>query len=402
MNKRPKVMHNLPEDVIYCKKCVMSNQRPATTPEFTKKSTSDIEMSTFGEDGVCDACRFHEFKKTIDWLERGAQLEELCNKYRRNDGRYDVIVPGSGGKDSIAVSHILKEKYKMNPLTVTWAPHAYTNVGVHNLEAWRNMGFDNILVTPNPKIHRLLTKLAFENLVNPFQPFIIGQKNTAPRYAAMYDIPFVMYGENNAESHNAYYENLSPIMDPRHYVSSGDSELYFGGLSESELHERYNFNPTSLASYKPISQETHLNSKIEVHFMSYYYNWSPQQNYYLATEVSDFESNWDGRTEGTYTKFTSLDDKLDGQYYYTALIKFGQGRAMNDACRDIRDGYISREEGIELVKLYDTEFPERYFEFFLEYIGITKDHYFEVIDAARSPHLWTRNADDWVLRHPPV
>ena len=73
---------------------------------------------------------------------------------------------------------------------------------------------------------------------------------------------------------------------------------------------------------------------------------------------------------------------------------------MNDACRDIRDGLISREEAVALVKKYDTEFPEKYFQFFLEYIDIDEQKYWEVIDNARSPHLWEKIGNDWNLRHP--
>ncbi len=152
--KEVEVKHGLPREVVYCKKCVMSNQRPATHPEFTKKSTRDTPVSSFGENGICDACRYSEQKKNIDWDDRARQLQELCDRFRRSDGRYDVIVPGSGGKDSIFVSHLLKHKYGMNPLTVTWAPHAYTDIGRQNFYAWLECGFDNILFTPNQKSMR--------------------------------------------------------------------------------------------------------------------------------------------------------------------------------------------------------------------------------------------------------
>ena len=110
-------------------------------------------------------------------------------------GYYDCIVPGSGGKDSSFTAHILKYKYNMNPLTVTWAPHVYTDVGFENFQKWIRPGLDNILTTPNGKVHRLLTKLAFENLVHPFQPFIIGQRHVAPKASEMYGVPLVFFME---------------------------------------------------------------------------------------------------------------------------------------------------------------------------------------------------------------
>lgn len=392
-------LHGLPKEVIFCKKCLISNQRPSSSPEFKKDSTK-IKTVGFGEDGICDACKFYDFKKTIVWEEREKLLEELCNRFRRNDGRYDVVVPGSGGKDSIFVAHTLKYKYNMNPLTVTWAPHIYTDIGWQNLQNWLKAGFDNILITPNPKSHSIMTKLAFENLVNPFQPFIIGQRNVAPKIAVKYDIPFIMYGENQAEAHNSFDENMSPLMDPSHFTYlSADEPMFFGGVEKQEL-KREGIDEKELNPYLPMSRELFDEKKIEVHYMSYYKNWSPQANYYYSKEHANFQSNPDGRSEGTYTKYASLDDRLDGQHYYTMYVKFGQGRAMNDANRDIRDGFITREEGVALVKKYDHEFPKKYFKEVLDYMDITEERYWEIIDNARSPHLWEKQNGQWVLLHP--
>ena len=391
--------HGLPEKVIFCKRCLMSNQRPSSSPEL-RKTSSDIQTAGFSDDGICDACKYYDFKKGLDWEDREKQLKDLCDKFRRNDGRYDVVVPGSGGKDSIAVSHLLKYKYDMNPLTVTWAPHIYTDVGWRNLQNWLKAGFDNILMTPNPKVHAILTRLAFENLVNPFQPFIIGQRNIAPRIAAQHDIKFVMYGENQAEAHNSFDENMSPLMGLEHFSrESIDDELFFGGVSMKDL-SNHGVPLNELNPYLPILKDDFVKKGIEVHYMSYYINWSPQANYYYAKEHANFESNPDGRSEGTYSKYASLDDRLDGQHYFTMYTKFGQGRTMNDANRDIRDGFISREEGLALMNKYDGEFPQKHFKEVLDYMDISEEHYWEVIDNARSPHLWEKIEGNWVLLHP--
>ena len=128
---------NLPEKVIFCKHCVISNQRPSSTVEFLSDTKSKKDTILFDNYGVCDACKFNDIKnKNIDWDDREKKLIELLDKHRRNDGGYDVIVPGSGGKDSAFTSHILKYKYRMNPLTVTWAPHKYTDIGWKNFENW--------------------------------------------------------------------------------------------------------------------------------------------------------------------------------------------------------------------------------------------------------------------------
>ena len=175
---------------------------------FTLKTlfhTKDSKKTTmnFDVDGVCDACRFNVQKQSlINWVQRENDLEKLLEKHRSKKG-YNVVVPGSGGKDSAYTSHILKYKYGMNPLTVTWAPHLYTQVGWENFQNWIHVGgLDNILFTPNGKLHRFLTRQAFLNLLHPFQPFIVGQRLIGPLIAEKFDIDLVMYGENQAEFSN--------------------------------------------------------------------------------------------------------------------------------------------------------------------------------------------------------
>ena len=149
----------------------------------------------FDENDVCHACRFHEKKRNqeIDWDERERELIDLCDRYRKNDGTYDCIVGGSGGKDGAMQSHLLKYKYGMHPLTVTWSPHLYTDIGWKNFQNWIHKGgFDNFLYTPNGHIHRLLTRNATLNLLHPFQPFILGQKTFVTKMAVKLDIPYFM------------------------------------------------------------------------------------------------------------------------------------------------------------------------------------------------------------------
>jgi hypothetical protein len=202
------VLYGLPRDVLFCKKCNMSNQQPMSSNEYTHSSGSKKSTLSFDENRVCDACNFNLLKETgeIDWEEREQELLDLCNQHRKNDGSYDCIVGGSGGKDSAMQSHLLKYKYRMNPLTVTWAPHLYTDIGWKNMQQWLHVGgFDNYLYTPNGKIHRLLTKNATVNLLHPFQPFILGQKTFVAKMAAKFNIPLIFYGEMPGE----YGEKIS-------------------------------------------------------------------------------------------------------------------------------------------------------------------------------------------------
>ena len=163
-----------------------------------------------------------------------------------------IIVPGSGGKDSAFTAHVLKYKYGLNPLTVTWAPHLYTDIGWNNFQNWSHVGgLDNILFTPNGKLHRLLTKLSFINLLHPFQPFIIGQRLIGPTIAQKFGIKYVFYGENQAEYGNEIKENQNEKMKNNFYINS-HSDLIFGGVSKKDIIKIYNFRSDDFLPYEPL------------------------------------------------------------------------------------------------------------------------------------------------------
>jgi N-acetyl sugar amidotransferase len=395
-----KTLFGLPEKVRFCTKCVISNQRPSSTIEFRHTRNDSKSTIGIGEDGVCDACRYHELKdQEIDWAEREEMLHDLLRKHRRTGGKYDVVVPGSGGKDSAYTSHVLKYKYGMNPLTVTWAPHKYTNIGWKNFENWIHVGgHDNILFTPNGRLHRYLTRLAFTNLLHPFQPFIVGQRIIGPALARRFGVELVMYGENQAEYGNDSRENAKPTMDRRFFSASDPLETVFGGVAVRDIISEGIFCLNDFAPYIPPSADSLEQAGIQVHYLGYYVKWDPQECYYYAAEHTGFTANTE-RTEGSYSKYSSIDDKIDPFHYYTTLIKFGIGRATYDAAQEVRNGKITREEAVTLVRKYDQEFPAKYFPEFLEYIGISEKEFTETVNRFRSPHLWELRSGQWTLRH---
>lgn len=393
--------YGLPLEVRFCKKCVISNQRPSSTVEFQSRPDDSKSTILFDESGVCSACQYSDEKdRDINWDAREAQLVALSERLSSHKG-YNIVVPGSGGKDSAFTSHILKYKYGFRPLTVTWAPHLYTEIGRKNFDSWiHHGGLDNILFTPNGRLHRLLTRLAFRNLLHPFQPFIIGQRIVGPLLAMKFGIPAVFYGENQAEYGNKIDENKSPLMDTKFFSITNPESMTFGGLTIGQiLSNESQFSFGDFTPYIPPTPAEIHSSHLEVHYLGYYLKWDPQECFYYASENTGFAPNPE-RTEGTYSKYSSIDDKIDPFHYYTTLAKFGLGRASYDAAQEIRNGKISRDEGVALVKKFDNEFPAKYFDEFLSYIDLNESQFHTTVDSFRSEHIWEREADGWKLKSP--
>ena len=328
----------------------MSNQRPRIV---------------FDKDGICSGCKYNDYKNfSIDWNKREKELLKLLDKHRSKDGRWDVVVPSSGGKDSGYVAHQLKYRYGMNPITVTWAPLKYTEIGRENLQNKIDSGFDNFLYTPNGMFHRKLARLCFEELGDAFHVFVLGQVNF-PFYMAMkLNISLVFYGENGELEYAGDAKHKDKPYKPveewtaQHFKGVSFKELIKIGLKHKKYFKDFDFRNLDLSYYNiPKISDLKKNKIKGKYFFSYYKKWTPQENYFYCTTNTGFKPNPE-RTEGTYSKYSSLDDKMDGFHYYLRYIKFGLGRCTEEVSHEIRDKHLSRDEGIRLIKKYEGEFPK--------------------------------------------
>jgi len=398
MSEKLEAYYGLPEKVKFCKKCTISNQRPNSAVEMKNKNKNKKTIA-FNEYGICSACSFSSDKKDINWKEREEKLFELLESYRSKDGSYDVLVPSSGGKDSAFAAHILKYKYKMNPLAITWAPNMFTRAGWNNFNNLTRVGgIDSFLYTPNGKLHSYLTKLAFENLGHPFQPFVHGQKVIGPKMAKKFGIKLIMYGENQAEYGNPLDDNKDPFMKPDFFTIDNPLDMFLGGEKVDDIINNTEYNLNDFAAYIPPTLEEINNSNTRVTFLGYFEKWDPQECYYYAVDNTGFMPSYE-RSIGTYSRYTEIDDKIVPFHFYMTYIKFGIGRATYDSAQEVRNGKITRDEALNLVNKFDGEFPKKYLKEFCTYIGISEKYFYKIVDSFRSPHLWIKLNKEWKLRY---
>ena len=386
-----KQLEKIPTDVKFCKKCVVSNQRPRIV---------------FDKNGVCGACNWSEEKKKIDWTSRKKEFEDLLNKYRKKNGEYDVLVPGSGGKDSGSIAHILKYKYKMNPLYVTWSPLLYTQIGLSNLQNLYNSGIDGTVFTPNRELQRKISLLGLIYIGNHFEAFGRGQMSYPFHVAKDLNIKLIMSGENGELEYGGSLKDKDmPGRDIEDFV-----DLYHKGSRTLELLEqgvvdglvkKSELKHPSLKYYSAPKKEELKNKEIKFVWFGYFHKWIPQENFYYASNNYNFEVNPHGRSEGTYNKYASLDDATDPLHYTMSLIKFGIGRATSDAAHEIRDNHLTREEGIQLVKKFDDEPLKISKQTTLNYLNLKENDLNSIMDAFREkrPHLWKKTNEGWELKH---
>lgn len=362
------------DKIFLCKKCLTLSTRPRVV---------------YNKDGVCNACVWVEKKKTIDWDKRSDILMEYCDRFRCDDGSYDMIVPCSGGKDGSYVAYMMKQGYGMHPLCYTLSPQLPTEIGIRNLQRFIEHGYDHIKISPDWDVYRRLAKKGFVEQGRPKLPFVMGISTVCIQLSRLFNIPFVMWGEEGETEYGG--TTKTELVDKITYQYLVD--YYYSGHNPKEYLDEFT---SSELYWWSIPDDLDKLGMFHTHY-SKFKDWSPSTHYQVASDKCGFKPR-DGRSVGTYTNYAQLDDKLQDLHAYMMKVKFGFGRCWSDACIDIRAGKISRDEGIHLVKQYDNEFPFEYLDDYLNYFNMTDKEFWKVIDGFRPKNVWKKVDDVWVLR----
>lgn len=343
----------------YCVRCCM----PITS-----------EGLTLDEMGICQPCRSSEQKIHIDWKERGEQLRKILESYRgKSESGYDCIVPISGGKDSTFQLYVLTQVYKMRCLAVTFNHNWYSETGKKNLQtAIEAFNVDHIMYTPNHDLIKRLAKASLQKIGDPCWHCHAGVGAFPLQIAVRFNIPLLLWGESAAEAHGrATYEE--PIKYDRDYFTKLSARYYAEEMVSEDisLHE---LKPFMLPSYHEIDK----NGIVGLHIGDYIF-WDDERQMEFVRDTYGWKEDY---VEGTYKGYKSVECRMAGLHDYTKFLKRGFGRATDHACKDVRAGLLTREEGLELAKIYDTARPD-VLNWFLEYANITEVELMKIMKTHR-------------------
>lgn len=366
--------------VVYCRRCLMPSSRPRVA---------------FDAEGVCNACRYADVKAATDWDARRAEFLRLLDEHRSRDGGWDCVVPWSGGKDSSSIAYRLKSEFGMNPFLVTFSPLIPNAVGDYNREALVRAGFDALLLRPNQDVARRLARRFFMERGNLKVAWDAGINAVPVTVALKYGIRLVVYAEHGESEYGGriLHEDSRKYRD---FTEVIEHQIGDDPRNWTDDHIRL----ADLQPYVYPSPDDLGRAGLRACYFGYFFRWSMYENYQFIRDTIDFRTNAKGRTDGTFTNFDSLDDKTDDVYYYLQWIKFGFGRAVRDASRMIQNGHMTREEGLELARKYDGEFPGEFIEECLEYLGLDRAAFDAIVDQHRNPEIWARDGAVWRLRFP--
>jgi N-acetyl sugar amidotransferase len=362
------------KDVFWCKNCLNMSTRPR------------IE---FDERGWCNACQWMEEKKTMDWKPRQDELLNMLEQFRSKDGNFDCIVPVSGGKDGSYVSYQLKHKYGMNPLAVTLRPALSLELGDRNLVNFIESGYAHIHITADSNAMQKINKLGFIEKGFPYYGWLIGILTAIVRVAINFNIPLIFYGEDGEIEYGGSTETKNrPFFDveyvKRVYLESGYEKVL----------EKANLTSNELFFWRFPTDKEIENKKLSFTHMSYFEPWDSYRNYLISKEhcglAENLESNF-----GTFTNFAQNDQALYALHTYLMYLKFGFGRAVQDAGIEIRRGAMTRDQAVELVRVYDNHLPEDFVDQYLDYFEMTLEEFNSVLDKFANKDLFMKENGQW-------
>ena len=362
----------------YCNKCAMPDTRPG---------------SIFDEEGVCLACRNYGRRATIDWGKRKEELKQLCNKYRKDDGSYDCVIPVSGGKDSHCLVYTIKEEMGMNPLLITVGdPFTTTEAGKSN---YRNLGdtfnCDHILFDLSIDLFRRVTRLDFEETGEPLR-FVETAIYLAPvKIAIKLGLQLIVYGENPLYEYGRTDKDTYSGMDNYFQVIKG------GGI---DFWLKRGIPRREMSAIVPLTEEELRRVKPALIFMSYFKPWSSVTNLEVAQRYGFCDLAHEWKREGCIENFEQIDSVGYLVHLWLKYPKFGFQRVSDIASRRVREGRMTLDEAKMLIMKYDHKLDQRAMQDFNDFLGYTAKEFWDIVERFWNRDIFEKKGFAWHLKDP--
>jgi N-acetyl sugar amidotransferase len=359
----------------YCRRCITPASRP------------NIE---FDADGVCNACLAHGSRSAIDWAARERAFRDVVGHAKARARGYDCVIPVSGGKDS-TWQVVLCLEHGLTPLAVTWKTPARTEIGARNLANLVALGVDHIDYQVNPRVER---KFLYQSLVRygttaiPMHMALFSMPLTI---AVRFGIPLVVWGENSAFEYGGTAEERQGFrLDARWLRKYG---VTHGTTAADWVSDT--LTAKELTPYFGATDEDLERAGTLAVFLGYYVPWDPATSLAVASRHG-FLPRPEGPKTGYYD-YADIDDDFIAIHHYLKWYKFGFTRLFDNLSLEIRNGRMTRDEAVRIVRDRGDQTPHADIDAFCAFVGITRDTFFEVIEPFRNRNVWVERHGVWMI-----
>ena len=361
----------------FCKECVCP--------------TSSVSM-LFNEKNVCSACESLKIYNAItddEWEIRKKKFEKILTE-NKSSSNYDCIIPVSGGKDSYYQTHQIVKEFGLKPLLVTYDGNNYLPEGIENRDRMRHVfDVDHLIFGPSVKSLIELNKQCFKIMGDMNWHAHCGISTYPFQVAVNFKVPLLIWGEIFWDISGMY-----DLNDTVEFTNRMRVEYDLRGYEWNDVIKNTSLKEKDMLWAKFPSDEDYRKNKIRGIAIGNYFKWDPNKH----TKMIQEKYNWKESSkpfERTYRRMSNLDDRYEnGIHDLLKFIKFGYGRATDHASKDIRTGYMSRDEGIEMVKKYDHVVSSD-LDYWLDYVKMNKDEFWSIADTFRSNKVWWIENNEW-------
>lgn len=365
----------------FCTRCLYPSNHPLTI--------------TFDENGVCSGCRVHDEKfETINWKEKELEFEKILENYKgKEHPNYDCVIPVTGTGDDFYVVDLIKNKFKMNPLLVTYNTHFSTEVGIRNLtRLCTKLDCDHIHYTVGPDTVKALTRLTLKEMGHVYWHVLAGHLTFPVQVGTKLKIPLVIWGVHPWSDQVGMFSHLNAVemtkkVRKEHSLKMLDAEQLKDLDSTLSMKD--------LMAFMYPSDDQLEKYGVRGVYVSNYFKWDSQVQIESMIEKYGYETELQERTFNTYE--TIHCHVVAGVHDYLKVLKFGYGKATDHACRDIRLKRMTREEGLALAEKYDSKLPSNLSNF-CEWLGVTEQEFLEIAESHRNKNLWEEKDGVWKFK----
>ncbi|MGH8176169.1 MAG: N-acetyl sugar amidotransferase [Steroidobacter sp.] len=368
-------------NVTYCKHCVYP--------------TLAVNLS-LDEEGVCTSCRtFEAFEQLRPdfWNKRRQHFERTIHEIRKtSNADYDCVIPVSGGKDSYFQTHVMLAEYGMKPLLVTYHGNNYLPEGDYNRDRMRQVfDADHLVFGPSVAVLKKLNRLCFRKMGDMNWHAHCGIMTYPVQIATRFKIPLMIWGETAWD--------ISGMFEPDDFVEFSARVRHEHALRGFEWHDMLNderepLREKDLLWAKYPSDAEILQVGVRGLYIGNFFKWDPNAHAKMVQEKYGFKPA-SQPFERTYRMSSNLDDRYEnGAHDLLKFIKFGYGRASDHASKDVRTGYMTREQAIEKVRQHD-HVVSRDLYHWLEYVDMSEEEFWRTADTFRDPRVWWIDQGQW-------
>lgn len=366
----------------YCKRCVYP------------LAAVNLQMD---EEGICSSCRtFDKFTQITDeeWKDRRQRLESILEQVKANSQgeNYDCLIPVSGGKDSYFQAHTIVHEFGLKPLLMTYHGNNFLPEGDYNRDRMREVfDADHLIWGPSIEVLKKLNRMAFRKMGDMNWQNHCGIFSAPIQVAVKFKIPLVIWGE--------IAWDISGMYEPKDFVEFSAQARHEHDLRGYEWDDFIN-DPNESISEKDMlwskypTDEEIISVGIKGLYVGNYFKWDPNQHYKQMMKLYGWKQA-EKPFDRTYRRHSNLDDRYEnGIHDLMKFVKFGYGRASDHASKDIRDGYMTREEGVEMVRKYD-HLVSSDLAYWLDYVDMEEGEFWRIADTFRDPRVWTIQDNQW-------